>query len=207
MRVAALYVQGKIVTASSHLEAFQQLSPEEQNCDLTSGAFDDETGEFQSDLQKDHFYDKKIILIRHGHVEKNGLDPSLSEKGLKDVSRLSEYLNQFDLSKFIGLTSPFLRCLQTAEIISKLTQIDFEVKNELLEPPPELPNFDLKNRYLEFNNFEWSNHTDIHINDESNVDFKNRVHQVLQKLPRRCIIISHSGFIINMASLALSEQK
>jgi hypothetical protein len=66
MMKAELFVGGCIVIGDSHLDAFQLLSVEEKDADLVSGFFDPETHEFVSDMEKDHFFDKEMYLIRHG---------------------------------------------------------------------------------------------------------------------------------------------
>ena len=46
MRIAAPFAGGRVVTGQSHLEAFEKLSDAEKDSPLTSGVFNDKTGEF-----------------------------------------------------------------------------------------------------------------------------------------------------------------
>lgn len=50
-KVAALYCNGRLVTGRSHLDAWEQLSEEEKEGQITSGFFDLDTKEFMSDLE------------------------------------------------------------------------------------------------------------------------------------------------------------
>lgn len=50
-KVAALYCNGRLVTGRSHLDAWEQLSEEEKEGQITSGFFDLDSKEFMSDLE------------------------------------------------------------------------------------------------------------------------------------------------------------
>ena len=64
----------------------------------------------------------ELIIVRHGESEYNtdiseSLDSSLTTEGILQVKKTAEYLKKIDLSEFEGITSPYLRTLQTAKII------------------------------------------------------------------------------------------
>lgn len=50
-KVAALYCNGRLVTGRSHLDAWEQLSEEEKEGQITSGFFDLNSREFMSDIE------------------------------------------------------------------------------------------------------------------------------------------------------------
>ena len=50
-KIAALYCNGRLVTGRSHLDAWEQLSEEEKEGQITSGFFDLDSKEFMSDLE------------------------------------------------------------------------------------------------------------------------------------------------------------
>lgn len=210
MEKAALYIQGRIVLGSSHLDAFEQLTEtEKSSSDIASGFFDEQTGEFKSYFEEEHFFNKEILLIRHGHTDHNDLDPALSPKGQSQVEMTNQLLSELNLDDFVGFCSPMLRCLQTADLISQATGINFQVKTDILEPPPFLSpreTFFLKSHHSTFPQYEWPFDNGYFIEHETNNTFLARVNRVLRGLPKKSMIVSHSGFVINMAKLALCNE-
>lgn len=206
MQTAALYTHGRVVVGVSHLDAYQKLTPQEKDSDLTSGFFDPETGEFLSDLHREHFFNKKILLIRHGEARcDDGCDPELSETGIKQVEKMKEYLCQIDLDGFVGFTSPLHRCVQTTHILVSCLGVRFSVNADLVETPG-FP-FTIKNRREDYDDLEWPTDQDWDVECETERSFVERIGDVLKRLPPKCILISHSGFVTNMAKLALCDEK
>lgn len=211
MRTAALYIHGRIVVGRSHLEAFEQLS-EEEKCsnDISSGFFDNETGEFAGYDAREHFYNKKILLIRHGKSHQDSLDPGLCEDGVSEVEKVLKHLSSFDLEGFMGYTSPLLRCLETTRPISESTGVRFAVRPELMETPTFLEpgeSYWVQSRKEEFPEYDWPAGEGWDVHYESYNSFRDRTHQILKKLPNRTILISHRGVVTNMAKLALCDEK
>jgi phosphohistidine phosphatase len=62
-----------------------------------------------------------IYLVQHADSKKEEEDPArpLSEKGIRDITKVSFYVSQFNLSFEAIYHSPKLRAKQTAEILSK----------------------------------------------------------------------------------------
>ena len=211
MRKAALYVQGRIVLADSHLEAYQKLSCEEQNKHLVSGVFDTETEEFHSELPDEHFYNKELLLIRHGNCENlEEPDTELSDFGLNEVKKLALILKNFNLKDMIGISSPMLRCLQTSLILHELLNVEFKVQSNVIETPIFLENeqqYRLQNHCGKFPQFQWENYEDLILKKETYKNFLIRTKQALQDLPRICIVVTHYGFICNLTRLALCDKK
>lgn len=212
MRKAALYVHGRIVLGDSHLEAYKKLSSVEQNERLVSGVFDTETEEFDSEMPDEHFYNKELLLIRHGDcTDPEEPDTELSDFGRDEVRNLAQVLKTtFDLKEMTGISSPLLRCLQTSLILHELLDIPFKVQSEVIETPLFLEDgqqYRLQNHRSKFPQFQWPTSEDWILTKESFSNFLNRTRHALQHLPHQCIVVTHYGFICNLAKLALCDTK
>jgi phosphohistidine phosphatase len=67
---------------------------------------------------------KSLFLLRHAKAAAGGIliadkDRPLSEKGVKDVSKLANKLSKKDLDFELIITSPAVRTISTAQIIAK----------------------------------------------------------------------------------------
>lgn len=211
MRVAALYIRGRIVVGRCHLDAFEQLS-EEEKCaqDISSGFLNEETGEFSGYEAKEHFFNKKIMLMRHGKSHQDDLDPALCDQGIEEIHSLVQQLNHFDLTDFVGYTSPLLRCLMTAEIVAKATGLRFSVHPRLMENPYSLEPEEvlyIESRRHQFPNYEWPVERGWDLKHETKSEFRERTLGVLKTLPSKAILVSHRGVVLNMAKLALCDEK
>lgn len=211
MKKAALFAKGRVVVADSHLEAYRKLTETEQESPIVSGFLNLETQEFQADRPVDHFYNKQIFLIRHGEAqEPHEPDPPLSDYGLAQVQQLAAFLLTFDIKDYVGLTSPLLRCLQSARIFYEILHLDFRIRPEVMETPCFLSgdhNYRLQNYRDMFPQFSWPTEEDWILTFESGDEFTNRVKAALQDFPPRAIVVTHCGFIFSVAKLALCEQK
>jgi broad specificity phosphatase PhoE len=208
MRRAALFVQGRVVLGVTHGDAFGQLTEIEQSAELLiSGFFDPETQEFEADDTNQHFYDKEICLIRHAQpLDLFDPDTSISPEGVEQAEQVASFLTEsVDLEDVTCITSPLLRCLQTAQIIYKTSHLTFEVDPCVMETPPV--EFHLKNHHELFPFFNWSTFFDWDLCPESPSVFLQRTRSALRHLPHRCIIVTHLGTICNISRLALCEQK
>lgn len=172
--VAALFASGRIVTGSNHGEAFGKLSTKEQDDNLTSGFFNPITGKFSSDDFE--CYVKNIFLVRHSDVEEQQDDPELSDLGRYRAADTAHYLfENFNLSEFEGFFSHARRCQETAKILDDRLKMK---ENTCLSSLADK------------------------LDEESDLDFLIRLKQVLDDAPQKCIIVSHSNCIINLAQLA-----
>lgn len=207
MKKAALYVHGKIVLGFNHNEAFGKLTETEQHEFIVSGFYDTNTEEFEADMDKDHFYDKEMILIRHTETQdKNNLDSTISLYGIKQAKNIADFLlKNFNNKDYVFLTSPLLRCLQTSQIIQQKINVKFVVSPEIMETPEKC--FCLKNHKEYFPEFEWNTESDWNLIPESSEIFLNRIKYSLQNLPHKSIIVTHFGTIFNMTRLSLCENK
>jgi phosphohistidine phosphatase len=62
-----------------------------------------------------------LYLVQHGDAKKEEEDPArpLSEKGLRDITRVASYISQFDIKVHKIFHSAKLRARQTAEVLFK----------------------------------------------------------------------------------------
>jgi broad specificity phosphatase PhoE len=212
VRKAALYIQGRIVIADSHLEAYRKLTLIEQESDeLVSGFFDQSTEEFCADCEKDHFFNKEMVLVRHATVSnQDDPDPSLSELGFRQAYNVGRMLMKFDLDSFEMISSPMLRCLQTASVLSETLGKKFKVDPQLAETPTFLEDEEIycvPNRKNMFPDFMWESEEDIFLVKESSKEFRKRTAEVLHYLPNNTILVTHFGLICNMMRLALCDER
>jgi broad specificity phosphatase PhoE len=157
----------------------------------------------------------ELIIVRHGESEYNtdvseSLDSSLTTKGILQVKKTAEYLKKIDLSGFEGITSPYLRTLQTAKIIQGETDIPFRVDNgpaELTiyynssESRERIDFLDVPKRDFEF---DWPSVWDGRFAAEENLeDFLCRVESFLSGLDKdgKYLIVSHGSPVHTMSNL------
>lgn len=210
MKQAALYVHGRVVVGFNHGDAFGKLTENEKDEEIVSGFFDSETEEFDGGVATEHFFDKEILLIRHATVEDKPPDPNLTPIGVEQAQQVACTLSRFDLSEYTAIVSPFLRCLQMANILQQILQIKFHVDPMVAENPnfvQESGNIRIKNRHDAYPQFSWETEDDILLRSEPPQDFLERTLFVLRHLPHKAILVTHQGFICNIARLALCDEK
>lgn len=80
-----------------------------------------------------------MFIQRHGESEANlrkifsckSFDPELTETGLQQVKDLIPFYKSKNISKIIS--SPSIRAIQTAEILSKALALEYEINEDLIE--------------------------------------------------------------------------
>jgi broad specificity phosphatase PhoE len=133
--VAALFVNGKIVTGNHHGEAYSKLNNHEKSCSCQSGFFDPQQNRFVCD--DNEFYVKKIIMVRHAEAEQ-GIDPGITELGrLQCVQTASFFKSLDDLQSYQGFTSPLARCQETAQVLCNEINLNFDVDCDLVDDDDE----------------------------------------------------------------------
>jgi broad specificity phosphatase PhoE len=80
----------------------------------------------------------ELLLIRHGQSEANAgkskePDCALSELGQQQALLLAQRLAHLDLTGFVGVTSPYLRAVQTADCIAQFTGLTFVIDEAIRE--------------------------------------------------------------------------
>jgi len=159
----ALYCSGKVVTGSNHGIASSQLSHHEQDI-AYSGFYDSEKLKFIREDER-QFYIKNIMMLRHGNSI--GENENLTELGRNQSQKVAAFLLDLNLSDYFGFCSPLLRCIETANVITEITKINFQIDQNFNKITPE----------------------------ETIEDFKNRIKNTLDWLPAKSLIISHCDFI------------
>lgn len=201
MKIAALFLNGKIVTGSNHGEAFSKFSAKEkQSEDIISGFFDPNSLEFISDNK---IVNKSIFMLRHAETLGNSIDPELSETGREICYKIS-YKFESNIEVF---TSPMLRCLQTTQILQEKYQFKVTVMPELYEMLMEYsPDF-LPNRKKDFPEFNWPEEEKMYIKKELPHEFFLRVKTLVDKLPLYSLLITHHGVIKNICDIVTRTKK
>jgi len=75
----------------------------------------------------------KIFILRHGDAEPPDPDIAdesrqLSQKGILEVKKISNWMMSHQYLPELIISSPFMRTLQTAEIVKKHLQLEEEIK-------------------------------------------------------------------------------
>ena len=167
----------------------------------------------------------ELILIRHGQSEHNtkashSLDSCLTGFGINQAVKLANFLGETDLYGFVGMTSPYLRCLQTAKIIQDKTNLPFEVNagvreyhiDKTLSPLPKKGGMTLPCRISEFPLFSYEiDDSSVFYANENLGEFVNRVRLFAEELKRRgsnwtkVLIVSHGAPTRVMHDIAIGE--
>ncbi len=81
-----------------------------------------------------------FTFVRHGQTDFNkrdifiGItDEPLNELGFQQAEKTGKYFASKRMKFDLGLTSPLLRCTQTASVLKKFIPIEFNTENELKE--------------------------------------------------------------------------
>jgi len=150
----------------------------------------------------------EILLIRHAQSQHNiGADPSLDSNltnpGVSQSKRLGKWLHaNMELDHFIGLSSPYLRTIRTAHIISKITNIPFAIEPNIREfhmnkDQPELVEggMEILNRNAQYKNIEWPEWKDkIFFTNETLKEFFERITLFAKSLEdKRYVIVTHGA--------------
>ena len=89
-----------------------------------------------------------IYLIRHGKASAgwNTMDPNLDLKGKEQSDKIALKLSQIAKNPFDIFSSPLIRCIETAEPFSKITNKKIKIENKVIEIPSPIKN--LKTRVV-----------------------------------------------------------
>ena len=201
---ALMSADGKVVTGHHHGEAFEKLTIEEQNSDLKSGFIDQHSGKFFGDDFQ--YYLKTIILVRHGDCQNDHYDGELNENGIAQVQRTADFIaNHINLENFHAFTSPYRRCLQTSQILSNTLDLNFKVDcnfREKINQQEQVHSQSIKYKQR----FSWPPTILSWVfGEEEPTDFMSRIDTVLDDLPSKSIIVSHSDFILNLIQSSIGN--
>jgi len=122
MMLPAIYVSGKVVTGSTHGDAFGKLSEKEKNSKVISGFYDPKKLKFIHEEIK--LYLKKILLIRHADAG-GFFNSHISDIGRIQAKMVAIFIMKNGFSKYQGFSSPILRCQETSDIIKNSAKVEF----------------------------------------------------------------------------------
>lgn len=162
-------------------------------------------------------FKEKLIIVRHGRSLYNvrqtkDLDSALTDHGKRQAAAAGRLV-----AKHIGFhfgmcfTSPFLRCLQTSEIIDKHLPSHALVRRSRFHVMPGLREYVnhsgthalVPSRATEFKDFSWP--TDIeewNFEREHNEEFMNRMTKVYMDLPSVSLVVTHGLPAMLLARIA-----
>ena len=139
-----------------------------------------------------------IYLVRHGEKEKHKINPPLSNLGNSQAKKTALYFEDIKIDKIYS--SPLLRTIQTAKIISEYLKTNFEVNNLLKE---RFSWGDIKNQtYLEFIGI-WKKSSLVRnwqparglSSTKAGQRFNSFLKSIDENKYRNVIIVSHGGII------------
>jgi len=145
-----------------------------------------------------------LIIVRHARTLTNirvseDMDPEITDYGHKQSRNVAKFFKKhMDLSGVSYFTSPFLRCLQTADPIQNLLGVVFTVRPELREyvnharrdavvPVRKLDYPDMNWSYFD----QYEDGEEITYKDEFNEELLNRIHDLHHSLPEKSLCLTH----------------
>lgn len=156
---------------------------------------------------------KELILIRHGESKYNAmltdnLDSELTAKGIAQAKATGKFLKDHfgHIQNFIGITSPYLRCLQTSRIIKEETGLDFFVDQRPREIMVHYDEVLIPDRQEHFPEFVWSNFTTIGFYKETADQFLARMKQYVSDFSHeKALVVSHGTPVGSLFELTLGR--
>lgn len=154
------------------------------------------------------------IFIRHGESEYNaGLsrdyDSPLTPSGVRQAREAAKYVaRNYSAVKFTGLVSPYLRCLNTADIVREGTGIPFAVDPSCREWPLEVPAERRKVavRRKDFPQFSWPD-GDMDWSAVPHEDYMKSLQKFVEGLPADALVVSHQTTVEQLLFLAANPGK
>lgn len=154
------------------------------------------------------------IYIRHGESRYNkkettDLDSELTDEGVLQVRRAGRWLKEnvpkLTYCGYFGVTTPYLRALQSARIIREITGLQFNVHSGPREVMTSYDQVEIPLRKWQFPDLDWS----MCINEpwkfvrETDEQFNKRIRQYHEDCDRikRMVTISHGTPIVALHEL------
>ena len=142
-------------------------------------------------ITRDDLQAIQIALVRHGRASggwDTALDPDLDDLGRRQAEDVAKNLDQIFVVKEVEIiSSPLLRCRQTASAFAKLRVLPVRVCGEVTEiPSPNGVAMDERVAWLrEVMQGRWS---DL---DENYLVFRDRIVEFVRAIERDTVIFSH----------------
>lgn len=209
---AAWMIDGKVYAGSSHAMIMSDLDEATCECENVVHGYIDCTGSFCENIEE-LIEMQEVMLIRHAQTvfnvrKTNNLDADLTELGEGQVTKVSKYLKNTDLSDHIGYVSPALRTLKTAMGIHEATGLNFIVNPlayEYCAPWRDMEGnrcefkVSVPCRMKEFPKFDWSLYPkDAIFSQESLIMFRNRMKALSAALSKKTVVVTHGAVVFTM---------
>ena len=142
-------------------------------------------------VTRDHLQAIQIALVRHGRASggwDTALDPDLDDLGCRQAEDVAKNLDQIFVGKEVEIiSSPLLRCRQTASAFAKLRVLPVRVCDEVTEIPS--PNgVAMAERVAWLREVMQGRWSDL---DENYLVFRDRLVEFVRAIERDTVIFSH----------------
>ena len=142
-------------------------------------------------VTRDHLQAIQIALVRHGRASggwDTALDPDLDDLGRRQAADVANELDQIFVGKEVEIiSSPLLRCRQTASIFAKLRLLPVRVCDEVTEIPS--PNgVAMAERVAWLREVMQGRWSDL---DANYLVFRDRLVEFVRAIERDTVIFSH----------------
>ena len=142
-------------------------------------------------VTRDHLQAIQIALVRHGRASggwDTALDPDLDDLGRRQAEDVAKNLDQIFVGKEVEIiSSPLLRCRQTASAFAKLRVLPVRVCDEVTEIPS--PNgVAMAERVAWLREVMQGRWSDL---DENYLVFRDRLVEFVRAIERDTVIFSH----------------
>jgi broad specificity phosphatase PhoE len=164
----------------------------------------------------------KLYFVRHGESEANtlgiisnrGLMYGLTDTGHQQAAALAAKLKDIRFARLVS--SPLLRAIQTAEIVSRELGVPYEVTDALreydcgsLEGQPFPPHLDdYLHLFSDWQAGQWDSHFE---GGESLLDIQARFVPFIERITRECgetdniLLVSHGGTLLGALPIVLKN--
>ncbi|MTH90506.1 MAG: histidine phosphatase family protein, partial [Actinobacteria bacterium] len=133
----------------------------------------------------------RIALVRHGRASAGwdtALDPELDELGRAQALEVAQKLvSNFGETEIRVISSPLMRCQQTAKPFAKLVGADVRICSEVAEIPSPL-GIEMSDRVDWLRKIMQGKWSDL---DQNYVDFKNQIIEFVSAIERDTVVFSH----------------
>ncbi|MSX99302.1 MAG: histidine phosphatase family protein [Actinobacteria bacterium] len=133
----------------------------------------------------------RIALVRHGRASAGwdtALDPELDELGRAQAVEVAQKLvSIFGETDTKVISSPLMRCQQTAKPFAKLVGADVRICSEVAEIPSPL-GIEMSDRVDWLRKIMQGKWSDL---DQNYVDFKNQIIEFVSAIERDTVVFSH----------------
>jgi len=137
---------------------------------------------------------KKIYVIRHCEAQGQSSNAPLTEKGQEQAKRLADFFHTYNIDRIIS--SPFLRAIQSIELLSKRTNKKIAIDERLSERTLSTGNLPYWYEKLKitFTDLD-SKYEGGESSQEAMTRIKNVVKEVTERGTEHTVIVSHGNLI------------